>query len=365
MPWVRPGLAQRTAAWRDGDKTDDRSVSVRVRLFTLEVKAIVSLGIGVLLLEIGRSAPDTAAETLVLRHSAAVVSVAYSPDGRTIASADAGGSVVFWDATSGEGRGRFHDQPSQLKSVRFSPDGTMLAVIRLSGMLRLKDTPSGVDRPALAGFPRELRTVAFSPDGMLVAAASFNRDPVRIWNWRTSRVHSGLNGCRSASALAFRSDGQVLASAGMDGRVRVWDLATGVELIAFQAQGTPIVALAYTPDDRHLLSTSPLDPLIRFWDPATGDAWATIHSHGTGVNAVAFSPDASLLATGGMDGSVRLWDAVDHRQRARLRDHHGPIWSLSFSPDGTSLASAGVDGTVRVRSVAAALGSFSAASEAL
>lgn len=258
----------------------------------------------------------------------------------------------------------------QVSSVAFSPDGKMLATGSLDMTVKLWDAASGKEIAALpanrqANFP--VRFVVFSPDGRLLAAAGGdkgNKPPgnVLVWKTTTRKLQFVNEGHIDAiSSVAFSPDGRLLASAGGDSLIRLSASANGKILAIIQGHGGLVSSVAFSPDGKRLASAS-LDKTVRVWDMALDEASPVLRlrmpngkqlsriSHEAPVRAVAFSPDGKILATAGEDKKIRLLDAVFAKEIAVFHGHQGDVLSLAFSPDGRTLASAGGqdDGTVKL-----------------
>ncbi|MEV6601458.1 hypothetical protein AB0M36_32085 [Actinoplanes sp. NPDC051346] len=206
-------------------------------------------------------------------------------------------------------------------------------------------------REALIGHTDDLRGVAFSPDGGLLATAGYDQT-IRLWDPRTRQpVGNPLTGhTDSIEALAFGPDGTLLATASVDDTVRLWNPRTG------QQVGDPLIghtddvlAVAFSPDGR-LLATAGYDRTIRLWDPRTGQPiGGPLTGHTDAVLGIAFSPDGTMLATSSYDNTVRLWNPRTRQPMGSpLTGHNDEVWSLAFSPDGTMLATTSSDATARL-----------------
>jgi RNA polymerase sigma factor (sigma-70 family) len=288
--------------------------------------------------------------------------LAYTPDGKSLATAGQDNSLRLWDLATGAERRHFGDNKQKWINLAFSPDGKVLASINALGdLIQLWDTATGEVLHAFKTTGGYDRTIAFSPDGKTFAAGNPENKIIHLWD-----VHSGekvreLEAQLATFALAFSPDGKILATG--DARqeekkltssvIRLWDLSSGRELRQLRGHVFGTNQLTFTPDGKRLLSAGG-GGVIRLWDVATGEEALPFAEHVSYVNSVAYSPDGRLLATGGLDGAIRLWEPLSDKPARQLPDgHHQRVWQVAFAPDGRTLLSYGHDGSIRFWDVAA------------
>jgi WD40 repeat protein/serine/threonine protein kinase len=278
-------------------------------------------------------------------HDHSVPSVAFSPDGRLVASASRDRTVRLWEVSTSEDYQAFPTHSDRVLGVSFSPDGRHLIDAAFDGTVRTWDVQSGkalhqwrldLDRP---------RSVAFSADGRLLAAAG-GSGMVGCYDLSTGAAvlkhrHHGVG----ARAVAFSPDGRCLASSGDDGKVVVWSVPDDRLLFTCTGHTVPVYALAFSPQGRTLASGGRDGP--RLWDARTGQPLPTSPPGLPKVVAIAFAPDGRL-AIAQMGGNITLWQPDTGLRCGPLLGHSALVWGLAFAPDGKRLASASRDQTVKL-----------------
>jgi WD40 repeat protein len=291
---------------------------------------------------------QTGAELTCLRgHTHEVTSVSFSPDGHRLVTGSGDRTVRVWDTRTGAELARFRGHTEAVSSVAFSPDGRRLASGSSDETVRVWDAQTGAELDCLRGHTRHVTSVAFSPDGRRLVSGSPDKT-VRVWDAQTGAELACLRGhTRRVWSVACSTDGRRIVCGSHDHTVRVWDAQTGAELACLRGHTDQVTSVAFSPDGRRVVSASH-DDTVRVWDAQTGAELACLRGHTFHVNSVSFSPDGGRLVSGSGDRTVRVWDAQTGAEVACRRGHTGRVESLAFSPDGGRLVSGSDDRMVRI-----------------
>ncbi|MEJ2263427.1 MAG: BTAD domain-containing putative transcriptional regulator [Anaerolineales bacterium] len=286
--------------------------------------------------------------------------VAFSSDGKLIATTDLDNTAKIRDASTGQELLTLSGHTGQVMNLAFSPDGQRIVTTSLDGTAKIWDLATGKELITLVGHTDGLITPTFSADGSLVATTSFDCT-ARIWDAATGELLHTLNHLGITSGPDFSPDGRLLAvpdhtegdlcdpeAAPVAGPspVRIWDVASGEEVMTLAGHIDGSNEADFSPDGTRLFTVG-TDTTAKMWDVSTGEELLTLF-HPAWVYGGDFSSDGSLVATGALDGVARVWDADTGRQLITLNGHAGGIGNVKFSPDGTRLITGSDDGTARV-----------------
>ena len=295
-----------------------------------------------------------------------------------LASVAFNGEITFWDVkTSQKSTIQTVGDRDWCPTLAFSPDGTKLVSTGAEGstvfgtgistwrpdhLIRLTDVKTGRELATLR-YVSGIEELTFSPDGKTVAFTGFGE--IRLWNTETgdeqaiplADLRADIHNIPIVSAVVFSPDGRWLVSGTQNGKIQMWDVATGEALIAFaeptvRADQGGISAVAFSPDGTLLAAGAHTQ--VHLWEVDTGNKFfsiSTVHKRGNRIfhnfpEPLVFSPDGAVLVNGLDHGAIQLWDVTTGDSIAVLDGHTQKVETLAFSPDGKTLASTGEDGTI-------------------
>ena len=277
-------------------------------------------------------------------HGRTVACAAFSPQGNLLATGSMDGTARIWDVMNPQCVATLNVTTGAVWSVAFTPDGKYL-MTGCNEQVQLWDTDSWQAR---TNFPGELAVLSKTGTFMATAQASpFFWQPagvVRLWNWRTGQLLRRFE--QPGRALALSSDGQLLAIAGADSGVTVWDTGTGEQVRQWPTKH-PVWALNFSPDGRWLLCAG-WSREVALWKLDGDSPPQILAGHRLHTWSAMFSPDGATIATTSSDQTVRLWDAATLELKSILRGHTSEVWCAAFSPDGKLLATGGKGRSVRL-----------------
>jgi WD40 repeat protein len=310
-------------------------------------------------------------------HSAAVTSIACSPNGSEVAATTRDGKLWL----DGLGMQRsipfsyLVDRSAKVANARFSPDGQSIATTRgssgviynIDALRRFVDSlrsefiyekaapPAEKERKltepegmiTLNGHTADVNSVVFSPDGRLVVTASAD-GTARVWDAALGSSRGELRGhSGSVNSASFSPDGKFIVTAGSDATVRLWDAGRFEQVRQIGgAYPKPVLSAEYSPDGRYIVAASGSAAWV--CDANRGEVVRKLDFHTGQVNSASFSPDSRLIVTASADNTVRVWNAQTGESIATLLDHQGPVLNAMFSPDGRSVFTASEDYATRI-----------------
>jgi RNA polymerase sigma factor (sigma-70 family) len=284
-------------------------------------------------------------------------SVAFSPDGKTIATGGADGKVRRWDAVTGKEAGPVIDPCQRCSQNVAYLDADTLATFGFQNTVKFWDAATGKPRRAFAGSELQVRAVAYAPDGRHVAVGGGDA-PVRVWDAVGGEPVASLrDGPSDVTCLEFSPDGKRAVSGDGGGRARLWDWAKGdAPVKSFSDDKSPLLALAFSPDGRRF-ATGDEAGTVRVWEVASGKLVHTLkdgalQGQESRATALAFTPDGQALLCSAFSEGIRRWDLATGKEVRRIGlsspGHSNAVSGLVLSPGGRWAYSSGYDGSICV-----------------
>jgi RNA polymerase sigma factor (sigma-70 family) len=280
-----------------------------------------------------------------------VTCVALSPDGKVIGAGYQAHGFFLWDAATG--KEVYHGEScAAVWGADFSADGKLVAYGNCNpagvAHVRVVEVPGG---KVVADMSTEVHStrasphncagqIAFAPDGKTLASVGYD-NVVRLWHIASAKQAAAFEGHTAAIlAVAIAPDGKTVASGGLDGTARLWDVATGKEAQKFTAEpgGEGVTGVAFAPDGKQLAVSTTTSRVVRVYDVASGKETHTLA--GGRFRRAVFSPDGKLLAAGDGNNAVRLWEMPGGKVVRPAEPHHSGVHCVALSPDGKVLAAA-------------------------
>jgi WD40 repeat protein len=289
-------------------------------------------------------------------HTAAVLTVAVSPDSSLIASAGIDKTIKLW-RRDGTEVATLTDHQAAVRVLDFSFDGQMLVSASDDGVIKLWQRDQNGTYRISSSFTAHTAAIwglAFSPDGQTIASASLDKT-VKLWKRDGSLLNTFSDDNVGFSGVAFSPDGRVLAVATLYKAVKLWqqdgtnwDKANLLQTLVGHTGW--VAAVAFSPDGQTIASSSE-DTTIKLWrkDNTNGNYrfWKTLKGHSAGIWQVVFSADGQTMASASLDKTIKLWN-IDGTELRTLRGHSASVWSVKFSRDASFIASAGAENVVRL-----------------
>jgi eukaryotic-like serine/threonine-protein kinase len=328
--------------------------SRRITVAAAAASLAVGLLAGVVLAPRGHLAATTAAPAAVSTseplavlsvNDGAVTSVSISPASDMVAMALEDGSVRLWDLSTKSVKSTLSAHRGAVWSTQFTQNGELFATAGDDGLVKLWK-PSQPEPLRSFEHSGAVRGLALGRDGQTLYAGDCG-GTLRAWPLAGGRASAEARQPGAIYAVAVSPNGDMLATAGSDKVVRLWNAKTLTQKLLLEGHAGPVNSLTFDASGRRLASVG-WDKTVRIWDVGSGQLVKSWQGHEGEIGAVAYSPDGKKLATGGADGAVKLWNAESGELLATYLGHKSPIQTIGFNPDGALLASGGRDGAVRV-----------------
>lgn len=279
-------------------------------------------------------------------HSKETWTLAFSPDGTTLASGSDDHLVKIWDVSTKKLLQTLQQHDSLVTSVAFSPSGDLLATAGYDRKVILWDTHTYQPLHIMKGHKGSIRGIAFSPDGRWLA--STGRDGiVNIWNCATGELKKGFHGHGDVvHCIKFSPDGRQLACGDNDQQAILWDLEQENKKTVFPVQAH-VHSLQFSPDGKHL-ALGMRNSVIAIFDLNTHKEIGRLMGHEGVIRTLDYSHDGRTLASGSSDGTIKLWQVATYAELLSLPSQKTQVNCVTFAPNGKLLASATHDGGIQL-----------------
>jgi WD40 repeat protein len=278
-------------------------------------------------------------ETKLSSQQSSIYSVAFSPNGRLIATAGKDGTTRLWNINGGS-IVTINGRQGSIYSVAFSPDSKFIATGGKDGTTKLWNV-NGEIITTINGEQGSIRSVAFSPDSKL--ATGGDNGSTKLWSIDGKLITTINDDQGSVYSLAFSSDGKIAVSS-LKSITNLWNM-NGKRIVTINSEQTSIYSVAFSPNN-NLVATGGFDGSIKLWD-MNGNNISTINTNQGRVYSVAFSPDGKLIVSAGLDGSIKLW-RTSGKNILSFNSNQSFVYSAVFSPTGDSIVTGGENGNAKL-----------------
>jgi WD40 repeat protein/serine/threonine protein kinase len=304
-------------------------------------------------------------------HSDAVTAVAFSPDGRLLASGSADRLVKLWNLITGKETLSLNGHEKGVTSLAFSPDGSRLVSGSTDKTVSLWDTSTGQKLHSFEGHAGSVTALAYGPDGRFVVSGSTDKT-TRVWDASTGRMLTMHNHSEPVTAVAFSPGGKTIASVtqsphegNYSGEAILWNAFTGVEVIPLEGR-LARTSVAFSPDGKHLVTgelaptparpsaprrltgdSEPPTPILKLYNLETHKSSLSLQGHTDAITGIVLSPDGKRLVSASLDRTLRIWDVATARETSVSHDE-GSVLAVAISPDGRRIAAGSGDRTVKI-----------------
>ncbi|KFY36599.1 hypothetical protein V495_07752 [Pseudogymnoascus sp. VKM F-4514 (FW-929)] len=279
-------------------------------------------------------------------HLMSVTAIAFSPDGKQIASGSMDNTIKLWDARTGSIQKTLTGHSDMVVAVAFSPDSKQIISGSWDKAIKLWDARTGIIQKTLKDHLKKVTTIAFSQDGKQIASGSED-NTIKLWNTRGNIQKTLKDHSSSVYSIAFSPDSKQIISTSAENTITLWDIRTGSIQKTIIGHSSLLFAIAFSQDGKQIASGSK-DQTIKLWDARTGNLQKTLIGHSSSVYAIAFSPDNKQIASGSADNTIKLWDTRTGNLQKTLIGHLDRVMAIAFSPDSKQIISGSWDKTIKL-----------------
>ncbi|MCC5625319.1 serine/threonine-protein kinase [Nostoc sp. CHAB 5715] len=283
-----------------------------------------------------------------------VLSVAISPDGKTIVSSGGDRTIKLWNFATGKQISSLDGHSQQVNVVAISPDGKTLVSGSDDNTIKIWNLATRKQIRTLTGHSDSVHALAISADSETLISGS-DDNTIKIWDLATGEQIRTLTGHTFwVRSLAISFNSVILASGSFDKTIKIWNLTKGYSIRTLEGNYQTVTAVAISPDGKTLASASRdvYDGLrlrtIKLWNLTTGKEIRPLAGHANTVTSVAFSADGKIVASGSRDRTIKLWNSATGEEILTLTGHTNTVTSVTFSPDGKALVSGSEDNTIKI-----------------